>query len=122
MGCETFKKTFYSKRYRLSLIHILDDEKNVVGNIYTGIEKDKLNQWIDRPNNTDVVRLCSNCPIYPICLNVSCPYEHFSAFDRKKSYCSSKIQDVLLYIQTLSYDDTICDDIDCYFADNNRET
>lgn len=99
----------------------LDDEKNVVGDIYTGIEKDKLNQWIERPNDTDVARLCSDCPIYPICLNVSCPYEHFSAFDRKKSYCSSKIRDVMLYIQTLSYDDTICDNIDCYFTNNNRE-
>ena len=99
----------------------LEDEKNVVGDIYTGIEKDKLNQWIERPNDTDVARLCSDCPIYPICLNVSCPYEHFSAFDRKKSYCSSKIRDVMLYIQTLSYDDTICDNIDCYFTNNNRE-
>ncbi len=100
----------------------LDDEKNVVGDIYSGIQNDKLKQWIERPVNSEVVRLCSDCPIYPICLNVSCPYEHFSAFDRKKSYCGSKIRDVLLYIQTLSHDEAMCDNIDCYFTYNNKET
>lgn len=100
----------------------LNDEKNVVGDIYAGIQNDKLRQWIERPINSEVVRLCSDCPIYPICFNVSCPYEHFSTFDRKKIYCGSKIRDVLLYIQTLSYDEAMCDNIDCYFTYNNRET
>lgn len=98
-----------------------DDEKNVVGDVYTGIQNYKLKRWIERPINSEVASLCYNCPIYPICLNVSCPYEHFSAFDRKKRYCGSRVKDILLYIKTLSYDDTICDNIDCYFVDSNRE-
>ena len=99
----------------------LDDEKNIIGDIYSGIQNDKFKCWIERPINLEVVRLCSDCPIYPICLNVSCPYEHFSAFDRKKSYCGSRIRDILLYIQTLSYDEAVCDNIDHYFANSNRE-
>lgn len=94
----------------------LDDNKNEVGDIYKGLKIEKFNKWVERPKQNDDKIQCIQCPIYPICLNVSCPYEHFSQFKRKERYCSSKIKDTLLYIQTLSFDSKMCELIDFLFC------
>ena len=99
----------------------LDDEKNYIGNIFEGIDTEQFKSWVIRPNDSDVKKMCFDCPIYPICMNVSCPYEHFSSFGRKRQSCVSKIKDVMLYIKVLSHDSSICENIDSYFASDNRK-
>lgn len=92
----------------------LDEDVNIIGDIWNGINESRLNKWLVREENVYCDCNCIHCKIYPICFGVSCPFDRFGEKHNQEK-CINRNKDVLLYIKTLSQDSSICKNIDHYF-------
>lgn len=97
----------------------LDEGENIIGDVWRGISEERMAKWLLREGDTDDKNNCKRCKIYPICLGVSCPFDRLREKHNLEA-CANRINDVLLYVRTLSNDPAICKNMDLYFNKSSR--